>query len=112
MWSIVSRIVLVKRMGALPGMYQVEHGERRSRRCCQHSSVKHQQPMKQHSLVITRRNPGTTSADNLLYCLPVSPEEQGLASSRNAAQDLLDLWLKAHVQHAVCLIQDQVRDLA
>lgn len=41
-----------------------------------------------------------------------SPEEQSLTGAWDAAQDLLDLWLETHVQHSVCLIQDQVRDLA
>ena len=40
-----------------------------------------------------------------------SPEEERLALAGDSADDLLDLGLKAHVKHAICLIQHEVADL-
>ena len=40
-----------------------------------------------------------------------APEEQGLALARDGAHNLLDLGLKAHVQHTISLIQNQVGHL-
>mmetsp|Transcript_17039 Transcript_17039/g.41232 ORF Transcript_17039/g.41232 Transcript_17039/m.41232 type:complete len:233 (-) Transcript_17039:537-1235(-) len=42
---------------------------------------------------------------------PRGREEERLALARNAADNLADLGLKAHVKHAISLVEHQVRDL-
>eukprot|EP00955_Chlamydomonas_euryale_P073007 361603-Chlamydomonas_euryale.AAC.10 len=58
--------------------------------------------MRPHSLKAAPRHP----------LLVHTPEEQRLPGPRQCTHNLLDLRLKAHVEHAVGLIQHQVRDLA
>ena len=49
--------------------------------------------------------------DLLDLARPGGGEEERLALRRNGAHDALDLWLEAHVEHAVRLIQHEVGDL-
>ena len=49
--------------------------------------------------------------DALDFLRPRCGKEERLPLPRQLRHNLLDLRLKAHVQHAVSLVQDQVRDL-
>jgi hypothetical protein len=43
---------------------------------------------------------------------PGRAEEERLALLRQQIHNLLDLRLEAHIEHAVCLVEDEVADLA
>ena len=51
------------------------------------------------------------SRDSLHLTGPGGAEEEGLSLRWKSAHNALDLWLEAHVQHPISLIQNKVRDL-